>query len=248
MEKNSTGLILGLFTESCFQTYFTEGDLFNQECGIQVLSKVLGYLILLGSLMVKVPQILKIVQSKSADGLSAASFYTEVVLFIFSVVYNVQMKFPISSYGEAISILVQNIILVFAIWAYIDPPVSLGHKLSVGTGILLITAIALVLPPHLRHLLILSNLPMMVIARVPQIVMNYKNGHTGQLAFVTCMLNAAGSLVRIMTTMVESGGDIPLLVSFLISALLNGITFIQVLWYWKATAEQAEKIMEKKAK
>lgn len=44
-----------------------------------MLSKALGYLIILGSLIVKVPQILKILQSNSVEGLSLEMFVLEIV-------------------------------------------------------------------------------------------------------------------------------------------------------------------------
>jgi uncharacterized protein with PQ loop repeat len=91
--------------------------------------------ILAGSVLLKLPQILSIYNSKDVEGLVPSSFYSEVVsmcclcwmstvqtnlsLLIFSqplvttnIVYNYLQGNPFSSYGENVFILVQNLILV----------------------------------------------------------------------------------------------------------------------------------------
>lgn len=48
-----------------------------------MLSKALGYLIILGSLIVKVPQIMKILNSNSVEGLSLEMFVLEIIGYSF---------------------------------------------------------------------------------------------------------------------------------------------------------------------
>lgn len=38
--------------------------------------------------------------------------------------------------------------------------------------------------------------------RIPQIVMNVRNGHSGQLSAITCGMNTAGCFARMFTTLV----------------------------------------------
>lgn len=38
--------------------------------------------------------------------------------------------------------------------------------------------------------------------RMPQIVMNLRNGHSGQLSAITCGMNTAGCFARMFTTLV----------------------------------------------
>jgi len=89
---------------------------------------------------------------------------------------------------------------------------------------------------------------MILVARVPQILMNLRNGHTGQLALVTTLLSAGGGAARVLTTLVESGGDLPLLVSYLVGCGLNTTLLIQIFWYSKATADFNQKAAAKKGK
>lgn len=44
-----------------------------------MLSKIIGYVIILGAIIVKVPQILKMMGAKSAEGVSGAMFFLEIV-------------------------------------------------------------------------------------------------------------------------------------------------------------------------
>ena len=47
---------------------FAAGDYFNGPCISLTISKLLGYLVVLGAIVVKVPQILKFVKAKSSTG------------------------------------------------------------------------------------------------------------------------------------------------------------------------------------
>lgn len=67
-----------VFREDCFDTFFTKHDFLNSECIKFTISKLIGYLIIAGAFILKVPQILKILKSKSVAGLSKYMFYIEV--------------------------------------------------------------------------------------------------------------------------------------------------------------------------
>ena len=155
-------------------------------------AKALGYLILAGSLALKVPQIYNIVSSKTVEGLSPMSFYVEVYLYITSAVYNILQKNPFSSYGDNISILVQNGILVFVLWNYMKPKPSALTVISVLSSFALVFSVSYNLPKEFQPALVLINLPLIIASRVPQIIQNFKQGATGQLSLPTYLLQTAG--------------------------------------------------------
>lgn len=68
--------LIGL-PEQCTQAF---GDIFNKECGMILVSKLLGLAMIAGSVLLKVPQIQNIVSSGSVEGLAPMSFYSEVCL------------------------------------------------------------------------------------------------------------------------------------------------------------------------
>ena len=67
-----------IFREDCYEKFIEKQDFSDQECLKFTLSKGVGFAIILGSGILKVPQILKIVGSGSVAGLSPFSNYVEV--------------------------------------------------------------------------------------------------------------------------------------------------------------------------
>jgi mannose-P-dolichol utilization defect protein 1 len=79
-----------------------------------------------------------------------------------------------------------------------------------------------------------------------QILSNFKQGHTGQLALVTLVLNFGGSVARLFTTMQETGDPVQL-AGFAVAILLNGTLVLQVLLFWSATNKALAQAAKKKA-
>jgi mannose-P-dolichol utilization defect protein 1 len=92
-----------------------------------------------------------------------------------------------------------------------------------------VAAVSLALPPNMRAILPLTNLPLVLISRVPQIIQNFANKSTGQLSFITTFLIFAGSLARVFTTIQEVGMDASLLTGFAFGLSTSGILLLQVI-------------------
>ena len=73
-----------------------------------------------------------------------------------------------------------------------------------------------------------------------QIVANFRNGHTGQLSFIMVLLLFVGAMARIFTTIQETGDKV-MLVTFLVSTVLNGTLVFQVLFYWNVKPDSKKK-------
>jgi len=189
---------------------------------------VLGSLVLLGSLAVKLPQIINIMITKDIIGLSPSAFYTEVPLSITTIVYNYLQKNPFISYGETCIISVQNAILVLLLWIYMKPSPSIQTIVTVILIFIAVACISFNLPLELQYLLPFTTVPLMLYSRGVQIYSNYMIGTTGQLSLITIFLQFAGSLVRIFTTIQEVGLDMSLLAVISLSVILNGILMGQV--------------------
>lgn len=116
----------------------------DMDCLKYAISKGLGYGIVIGSGIMKLPQILKIILNRDVTGLNAMSFYMECAAFLPSIVYNFLKGYPISTYGENVIILFQNFLLVCLFWIFAkgDNRKSFLHMISV---ILLFIVFAFVL-------------------------------------------------------------------------------------------------------
>jgi len=98
--------------------WMTLKDLTNPRCLELALAKSLNVAIGLGSVVVKVPQIYKIVASRSVEGLSPVSFYLDTVVSTANTVYHYLLKYDFETYADSAFTTVQNLILVLLLWAY----------------------------------------------------------------------------------------------------------------------------------
>lgn len=73
---NST-MVFFIFREDCFNKFMNK-EFNDQECIKVTISKGIGFAIVAGSSILKLPQILKIVSNGSVEGLAAMSQYIEV--------------------------------------------------------------------------------------------------------------------------------------------------------------------------
>ena len=69
---------VNLVSDECLVTYLDEFDFLDGGCFSATLSKGLGLAIIAGSILVKVPQIVNLMASKSAEGLSLFSVLLEL--------------------------------------------------------------------------------------------------------------------------------------------------------------------------
>ena len=87
--------LMSLFmTPKCYEDIFYKFDLLNVVCLKMIISKGLGYAILMGSLMLRVPQILKILAAGSGEGISITSEILMIVAIFGSMSYGYFKQFP----------------------------------------------------------------------------------------------------------------------------------------------------------
>nr|CCA24511.1 mannosePdolichol utilization defect 1 protein putati [Albugo laibachii Nc14] len=226
--------MLTMLTPECYTTILLERNFLHIGCLKLLVSKLLGFAIIGGSLILKLPQIVKILAARDVTGLTPASFYLEVILYLSGTIYNILREYPISTWGENLVILVQNLILVLLIFTFHVPRISISMRsaLSVLFGVL--ASGMYNLPSEYQWILPSAAIPITIFARAPQVYTNYKHGHTGQLAFLTLLLNFGGSVARLFTTLQETG-DLLQLTGYSVAICLNGILVVQVFLYWNAT-------------
>ncbi|KAL6854313.1 hypothetical protein ACP4OV_019216 [Aristida adscensionis] len=155
---------------------------------------ILGYIIIASSTVGKLPQILKILKHGSVRGLSVASFELEVVGYTIALAYCIHKGLPFSAYGELAFLLIQAIILVAIIYYY-SPPMGTKTRMKALLYFgLAPTVLAGKIDPGLFEVLYASQHAVFFFARLPQIWTNFRNKGTGELSFLTCFMNFAGSI------------------------------------------------------
>ena len=83
-------------------------------------------------------------------------------------------------------------------------------------------------------------------SRGSQIYFYYTEKHTGAQSIITVIMNFTGSAIRVFTTISEVGFDIPMLLGYTISLILNATMITQFIVYKKNTEEYMKKLAEKK--
>ncbi|XP_024420516.2 mannose-P-dolichol utilization defect 1 protein isoform X1 [Desmodus rotundus] len=228
-----------LLPEKCYDQFFVQWDLLHVPCLKILLSKGLGLGIVAGSLLVKLPQVLKIIGAKSAEGLSLQSVMLELVALTGTMVYSIVNKFPFSSWGEALFLMLQTVTICFLVLHYRGQTVR-GVAFLAGYALVLLVLLSPLTPMAVITLLQASNVPSVVAGKLLQAATNYRNGHTGQLSAITVFLLFGGSLARIFTSIQETGD--PLMAgTFVVSSLCNGLIAAQLLFYWNAKAPHKKK-------
>ncbi|KAJ8254821.1 hypothetical protein GJAV_G00197690 [Gymnothorax javanicus] len=223
-------LLTYLMPEKCFDEFFLNFNFLHVPCLKIVLSKVLGIGIILGSVMVKLPQVFKLMGAKSAEGLNFKSILLELFAITGTMAYSIANEFPFSAWGEALFLMLQTVAIGFLIQHYRGNTIR-----GVGFLVLYFTVVCVLLSPFTPLMVITtmqaSNMPAIIVGRLIQAATNYSNGHTGQLSAISVFLLFAGSLARIFTSVQETG-DALMALTYVISSCCNGLIAAQVLYYW----------------
>ncbi|OMH79195.1 Trimethylguanosine synthase [Zancudomyces culisetae] len=111
-------LLLQLIGENCTIVLYDQLDIFNRPCIVHFLLKGLGLGLVLGGCIVKVPQIHKIVAAQSGYGISQTAVVLDAVSNVIVYMYNRLQNNPFTTYGEALFIFIQNMVILYLIGYY----------------------------------------------------------------------------------------------------------------------------------
>ncbi|KAF2352267.1 PQ-loop repeat [Trinorchestia longiramus] len=210
----------------------------NVDCLKASISKCLGIGLIGGSMLVKVPQILKITRASSAEGINFTSSLLELIAIIASFSYNFVNGYPFSSWGDNAFLLLQTALIGALV---------LHYNGSSQRALLFLATIAATVavlcsgnvPMQVLLALQASNIPIVFIAKMLQAWSNYSASSTGQLSAVTVTLLTAGSAARIFTSIQETG-DRVIIATYCVATFANSVLFGQLLWYWSAAPQHSK--------
>ena len=179
-DKQQPGVKYWVFREDCYDRFLAL-DVSDVDCIKFSASKGIGYAIILGSVILKVPQIQKIMASGSADGINVFSVYVEFFNFLGLIGNSARMDLPFSVYGEAVFINVQNLVIMMLCWNY---------SKTIATAEILFVAIFMsayywlifksdLMNDQLWQLVASSQTAMVLLSRLPQIFQNWQAKSTG---------------------------------------------------------------------
>jgi len=212
-----------------------------------VISKTLGYGIVAGSAGVKVPQLLAIHRARSVGGLAGSSILIELAACASSFAYFMALDYPFSVWGENFFLFFGQVVMAAMYFHYSSGVMSLSSIATfvpiaaLGLSLYRRAVPDIVLPVALCELLRLpsctitceqlaGSLPMalMLVGRLPQILQNLRQRHTGQLSLITYLLNCAGSGARVFT-IIQEIDDKMVLASAISGFVQNVVLVAQIL-------------------
>ncbi|PAV65237.1 hypothetical protein WR25_06641 [Diploscapter pachys] len=232
-----------VFPKNCFEEMLIKFNVLHPVCSKLVLSRVLGLGITLGSILLFVPQILKIYNAKSAKGISLISQLLALLAAAGTASYSYQKGFVFSQWGDSLFVAIQLVVIVMQILFYSDSS-AYAFAFLAFCWAYTFAVIGSYIPPEVLISVQTLIIPITVVSKVIQIWQNYSAGSTGQLSIISVFLQFAGTVARVFTSVQETGDQL-LVASFGIAALLNGVIFAQFLLYWNASTEEQRKKKKK---
>lgn len=173
---------------------------------------------------------MKILNNKSAEGLSIISVFLDLMAITFHMSYSFVSGFPFSAWGDGTFLAAQTAAIAALVLFY-------GHKSPIRATFFIILYCALVFilmrMTPLEYLWTAQgfNVPILLMGKLSQAFTNFKNGSTGQLSAATCFMLFAGSLARIFTSVQETG-DSMMVTIYIVSTAANAVIVAQLLYYW----------------
>ncbi|EPS30628.1 hypothetical protein POX_b02366 [Penicillium oxalicum] len=243
--------IISLISAPCHKALVVDLSLVKDPaCTSLAISKALGIAIVGASAVVKVPQILKLISSRSSAGVSFASYALETASLLITLSYSVRNGFPFSTFGESALIAIQDVAIGVLVLTFA------GRSAAAATFVAIVAAAvyALLFDQNLIDGQTMAYLQtgagaLGVASKLPQIYAIWSEGGTGQLSAFAVFNYLFGSLSRIFTTLQEVEDKL-ILYGFVAGFSLNLILAAQMVYYWnspgpKQKKSSAAKIAEK---
>jgi len=173
---------VSILGDECYKNLLLDINIEATECIKLAISKGLGIGIIAASSIVKVPQIIKLINSKSASGISFLSYLLETSAYLISLAYNVRQGFPFSTYGETGLIMAQNVVIAVLV---------LNYSGRASTAAIFVAALATsAFTLFSKDLVDMNTLKLLqgaagvlgVASKLPQILAVWQEGGTGQLS------------------------------------------------------------------
>ncbi|CAB3398322.1 unnamed protein product [Caenorhabditis bovis] len=231
--------IESLFPGDCFEELLIKFNFLHPTCPKAVLSRGLGYAITLGSILLFVPQILKIQKARSAEGISLLSQLLALIGALGTGAYSYRSGFVFSQWGDAFFVSIQLVIILIQIFLFSGAYLTAGSFLAI-VGAIVYGVVSKLIPMSALIALQGATIPIVIVSKTLQCWQNYNAQSTGQLSLISVFLQFAGTVARVFTS-VQDTGDQLLIVSFASAAILNGLIFAQFFIYWNNSDETLKK-------
>ncbi|CAB0030929.1 unnamed protein product [Trichogramma brassicae] len=204
---------------------------------LRLLSDGLSIITISMCLVLKVPQIKKILDSKSAVGISVMGLLLELTSYTIMTCYNYTNGYGILSYMDYPIILIQEYVLIFLVLKYLNL-INTPMLLAVfGYFLIFIGLLTNSLPKTILTIMVPLCTPISASSKVAQLLAILKAKNADAVSPKTWMLSAFTNLTRVFTTFMDSA-DILLLGNYTVSVALSSSVLFAALHYRKIVKKE----------
>ena len=232
-----------LNSDQCCHQFVYDWNLSDSNCLKLAITKGLGYGIIVASTLVKLPQLIKILTAGSGVGISVMGVLLEALAITFSASYSFAKKFPFTAWGESLFLLLETALIAFLVLWFEGKRVT-GLLYLVTHSLFLFVLMSGWTPVHILWCLQACTLPLAISGKLMQGYKNMKNGHTGQMSAVTMWMLFLGCVVRVFTSIQETGDQL-VIFTFAVAAAANFLIVVQIHYYWNVTTEHLKRTSKK---
>lgn len=197
------------------------------------ISSVLSYGVVFGASILKLPQIVAVVRSGRANGVSLSGNLIELLAYVISLSWGITQGLNFRDFGENGIIFLQLLVLVSLV-AYLQGQLRLGLAVMLVEFCIFYLFLTGRISVSIHRMLLSCQILLNIGSRCPQILMNFRNKSTGQLSFLTFFLAFGGGSARVLTTLLNvpwEKGKAILLTQYVVAVSLNVIIICQILFY-----------------
>lgn len=180
--------------------------------------------------ILKVPQILNIMNLKSAKGMSILGLSLELTSYTVMTSYNITNGYALLSYLEYPIILVQQYILIFLVLKYLDKINSMTILIAALYFITFSSLALQLLPKTFLTFFVPICTPISASSKVVQLLAILRAKNAESISVLTWFISALTNFTRIFTTWMDSA-DILLLGNLTISTFLSSCVMFTTIYY-----------------
>jgi len=202
---------------------------------INPIAQTVGYLVGVGSFLLYTPIAVRLLRTKSAEGLTISTWWMKVTAFTCLDTYNIKNGFPLAAWSESLVNTVESG-FVLCLVAYFQKQLNLTTFL-LATTYITASSWALFAPasfgpsPEVISLAQVFSIVLNTSALLPQLKQNFERQSSGDYSTITALVACAICGTRIYTTIELANGDPLLLLNYGVLFLLNVGLLAQVLYY-----------------
>lgn len=203
-----------------------------------LLVAIIGYSITVVSFTFKLPQIYRMIQTKSTKSISTLSNYFDFYSILFQGLYSLHKKLSLVIYLEYFSTSLQNITIIFLSWKYSSYKMS-SLSFIFRTIFLITTPYIIVISllnngnyihDYIWNIMVLCGLPFMTISRLSQMKEIYVNKDVGSVSLMSFVLRAMKNFLKVFVIMFEVI-NFPLIINQLYYGILTMGVIVMILRY-----------------